>query len=655
VTLGRHGLDLLALVALLLGPLPLCLVLCDEPQHRRPASHALLCLLVAWCTLQMALGLLLGWLGWLRLEGALAAEALLLFVGGSLAIRRRPDMSVFVPAQRPSVAEWIVVASVLTLGTSLLLQLAMHPITDDDSLGYHLTLMARWYQAGTLVRLERHNEVFYYPFGWETLCTLFLLPFREDFLVTLPNILAWAIMGLGVQRVGVQAGASRLHALAGAFCILAIPLVSRQVPTMHVDLALAAFFIAGVCFILAYGRSRSRVDLALAVAALGLVAGIKISGLVYGALLAGAFVLARRHTTGTDSRWAPLALVPPAMLVAVFWYARNLAEIGNPVGLVHVEVLGHTLFSGPLEPAMLARTTLANLFDVRRAEDWRVIGTVVGGWLRLPFLLLVAATLALLRRSRPLGQDGLVVVLLLLASVWAYAVTPYSGVIAPTRTRITPWMAENLRFALPFLPLLGATASVGATRVAGPVVVLLGVIAVLAGTTNPAMPAAAGLMLLVGAVATLRPRPLVAAALVGCFATILVCASFWLRTHRDAERQRLYAPVLQVVARELRHGGTVAHITPALGYLLYGTNMTNDVALMPATSHDRNTWIAALRTRHIVLIAAGPVHPEELRGPEFAWLADPAGPFERIAGESPSSETVLYRLPERGPTPPPPP
>ncbi|HJW69961.1 MAG TPA: hypothetical protein VJ829_11435, partial [Candidatus Binatia bacterium] len=47
-------------------------------------------------------------------------------------------------------------------------------------------------------------------------------------------------------------GASRLHALAAAFFVLATPLVRQQVSTMHVDLPLAAFFAAGLSFALAH-------------------------------------------------------------------------------------------------------------------------------------------------------------------------------------------------------------------------------------------------------------------------------------------------------------------------------------------------------------------------------------------------------------------
>src|SRR5437667_6894993 len=133
----------------------------------------------------------------------------------------------------------LVVAAIMAL--SLLARVAMTPISDVDSLGYHLPAMATWYQHGSFVELEGFSFVARYPFSWEVLSGLFAMPFREDFLVAAPNLVAWSVFGLSIFLVSLVLGARRPEALTAALLALGMPIVREQMTTMHVDLALGAF------------------------------------------------------------------------------------------------------------------------------------------------------------------------------------------------------------------------------------------------------------------------------------------------------------------------------------------------------------------------------------------------------------------------------
>jgi len=188
---------MLSLAVVVAGPAPLALAWAHE-DTTRSAGHRTLLALLAWMALQSGVALGLGLIGELRLWPTLFVEALLAAAGMAALRGVRIDLR---PARPLSAVERFTIASIALVGTSLLLRFAAQPITENDSLGYHLPPMARWVQAGALVSIERNDQAAYYPYGWELLGTLFLLPLREDFLVTSANVIAWAMLGLATYLV----------------------------------------------------------------------------------------------------------------------------------------------------------------------------------------------------------------------------------------------------------------------------------------------------------------------------------------------------------------------------------------------------------------------------------------------------------------------
>jgi hypothetical protein len=632
VTAVRHVLELLAVAGVLAGPVPLGLTIARADVG---LSARLLTTLVAWCALQAGLGLGLALAGWLTPGPLLAAELALVALG--LAVLPRGDA---LPRPTPPLepAEWFIVAALAVLGVTLLLYATAHPIKEHDSLDYHLPALARWVYAGAMVPVERIVPNGRYPYGWELLSALLVVPLREDVFVGVPNLIAWSILGLAVHGLARALGAPRLHAMAAAFLVLALPVTREQVETMHVDLAMAAFVLAGVYFALAR-------DGAMLVIALALAVAVKTSALIYAALVAVVWVLAPR--TGLAAPRRPWSLTLPTIIAALsaagFWYARNLIEIGNPLGLVHVTAASITLFPGPLEPAKLRRTTLAALFDPGEAGHWRIVASVFRNALGVPGGLLIAASLGL-PRGTTTSRRGLVVVLALtLACAAAYVVTPFSGDNGGHGWRLTPWMREGVRYALPFLGLLGVLAAAGAARIVGAAGVAAAVLAASVDAVEKTTPAALALVALAAVALFARRRAVATGAALVLGMTVVWGASV-VRERRAAERAARDGPVVARLAAELSPGTAVGHFTTASSYALYGPRFSNRVVFVPALSGDRDDWVRTLRARGVAIVAAGPVMPYQRDRPELAWLADPGGPFVRLAGDDPNRETVLYRL-----------
>ena len=149
------------------------------------------------------------------------------------------------------------------------------PIDDYDSLAYHLPQMAEWFQRHGLASFAqfRDDQVGFYPYGWEAVCSLPLVAVARDTLATLPNMVMLAILALAVFHVAARIGARRVDAMFVALLLPCAPLVIDRANSLQVDLPLAAFFLAGFVVAWSWSITRSKVDLALVLACAGLAAG----------------------------------------------------------------------------------------------------------------------------------------------------------------------------------------------------------------------------------------------------------------------------------------------------------------------------------------------------------------------------------------------
>ncbi|MGH9892118.1 MAG: hypothetical protein ACREA0_09085, partial [bacterium] len=347
MTLVRHVLDLAGFVLLMAGPVPACVYLARNsrvlPQVSR-GLHSALVFLLAWFVLQVNVALLLGILGLLRWRLLVLAEIVLF--AAALPLRHRTDWD---PSQRPGPVDLtrphaVVIACLASFVTITLWNVAIGPMRNRDSLAYHLPAMATFYQTGSLATLDHFGQIARYPYDWEVLSALFLFPFGEDFLVALPNVLALLALACAISATSQAFGAERTAALTLGTIFAALPGVLRHVGTMRVDLQFAASFMAAVYLAVAWRSSRGALSGAIAVAALALMPGIKMTGVGYAPLVALWGLLAARavpacREDGERTEAPPgrslcvgLAGAGAALLAGGYWYANNYRVTGNPFG-----------------------------------------------------------------------------------------------------------------------------------------------------------------------------------------------------------------------------------------------------------------------------------------------------------------------------------
>lgn len=303
VAVASQLLSVTTLLAIVAAPLPMLFYLLSGvlSRSRVPASlaEALLILLVLWCAVQSLVVALLGWLGCLRVSAILLLEAALV-VWGLWLISRVPRRCVRlwldlreasdVLPERASAERWL-----WALISGVMLFLAIHiikyPVDDWDSIFYQLPRVAHWYQLGTFRTPMAQwggpgSVINAYPYNWNMLFLLALVPVGHDQFVLIVNIVAWLIFGLATYALARLVGGHRLAPTFAAVLVLLMPLTISSVYTAHNDLPLGAFLVASVYFVLDAWCNKRGYSRLLALICLAIVIGTKTSGIAYCGLVA---------------------------------------------------------------------------------------------------------------------------------------------------------------------------------------------------------------------------------------------------------------------------------------------------------------------------------------------------------------------------------
>ncbi len=673
------------------SPIPLCLLLLSLQKEKRGPSPSenLLAFISSWCIIQTATGLLLGICGCLAPWPLLTAELVLAAVGKILLrCRKSPGSTLsvgnlFMPRRPFDRTEAVVLLAILFAGFVFLWIALSVPVTDYDSLAYHMPAMAEWYQTGFLKMLTPSGQIGRYPYGWEVLCTLFMFPFRGDVAVTLPNFAAWLLLGLGVYVLSAQIGARRLYRLSAAALTLTVPLVLANINTMHVDIPFAAFFLAGLCLARFWIRTRSTYYLVLFVASLGMTAGIKISGLIYSALLLMILAAGLLKSVYLDKKPLGLSFKPYAayvpfavsgllfcLLLGGFWYFRNLIDLGNPLGYVKIQLAGKTLLPGRLSSEMLYKTSLAYRFDLFEPAHWVVLAKQAVSKLWFSFFILLFSSagyfFSMPRRrgqreqeNKPkfeslikLGFFGLLGITFLL-----YWTTPYSATNSYIGNRITPWIGQAFRYGFPFLGLL-AVAAAGMNRVASRGTVAAVVLAAaVTGIFRAAMPFGISpmplllflfIMLCAWGLHYTGPVPMgtYRIFLTWGLPAVLILTALAAPRYRPHNRKKHLGKGTHYIDTQVKPGQTIGKLCSPFGFKLYGPRLENKVIPLKFNRKiGRDQWIDSLRQRDVKYIVVGPLHQKRWRSCEkLKWVRMTDGPFRRVYGKKPLKEMVVYRL-----------
>lgn len=264
------------------------------------------------------------------------------------------------------------------LGWMVYAGLLMPPF-GSDGVAYHIPPAVWWLQAGRIYPVPTQFTFGYgYPQGMSLLILWQLAYTVTDHLVNVvqvPFILLGVLAAYGLAR---EAGIGQPWSWwAGAFWGLA-PIVLEQAVVPYNDVAVAALTLAAFYLVLRFRRIGARGPLWLAGVALALILGIKANGFLV-AGVAGLLALlplgpsAQVETDAALRRFPTLekllpaigqvllALGLPSLLLAGYWYVRNLVLYRNPLYPAAVRLFGHTLFAGP--------RTVANLINVTPGQS----------------------------------------------------------------------------------------------------------------------------------------------------------------------------------------------------------------------------------------------------------------------------------------------
>ncbi|MGE5655776.1 MAG: hypothetical protein ACM37W_04105 [Actinomycetota bacterium] len=496
----QHLWELVLWLVIITGPLPLCLCLVfihQTQSDHRSFSHYLLIALTGWSVLEVCLGLILGSLQSLTLNRVAIWEIVLFILGLILFLALKQFSTRFSFQElfkiQPSLKriELLILGSLAFMGAVTLEKIATEPMTNYDSLWFQLPAIARWYQTGSLTLLDpaghwifEHPDAKLYPYNWHIISTLFILPFREDFLVAFPQVVAWVLLGLAIYLMSLHLGSTRLNAMAGASLVLTVPMLLNSVNSMQVDLPLAAFFTIPLYLAFSYHRTRSLVELGLCLASLGMLAGIKTPGIIYAALLVTVFIILELKSIWLDKNQGfkltyllnPLVFlgILSLFLLGTFWYIRDWIEVKNYIAEIsEIKVASANL--GSINSGIFSKlqnfqkSTLTSQFNPANLAHWKTLGFQIIARLQIPFIALLAQALllpfAFINRQNIVPKKQLIITLSLLIITWfLYWNTPYSsGTMGEIQGEINPLLGFNFRYGFPFLSVLGIGAAVSAT------------------------------------------------------------------------------------------------------------------------------------------------------------------------------------------------
>lgn len=221
----------------------------------------------------------------------------------------------------------LVLGSVVTLALLGELALIATAVPNTwDSMAYHLSRAAAWYQHGTLGHFPAHTErENAFPPNGEVLSLFTMMFTHSDRFAALPQFVSELALLVAIFGVGRRLGFRRSAAAFGSLIFATLSEVALQATTTQNDLVIAACIVAAAFFLL----GRGRIEVMLAGLAIALAVGTKLTAVFAApALLLFALALLPRRQIVTLFG----ALVIAFAGFASAGYARNLREYGTLVG-----------------------------------------------------------------------------------------------------------------------------------------------------------------------------------------------------------------------------------------------------------------------------------------------------------------------------------
>ncbi|MGH2989638.1 MAG: hypothetical protein ACRDMA_07205, partial [Solirubrobacterales bacterium] len=408
-------------------------------------------------------------------EAALVGLCVALGVGASLlASPARGDLAgVQVPPSRfagraaTAIAALIVVA-LFTEWAGRAYTTVLYGMYGFDSLWYHMPFAARFAQQESLTGLHFTSPAlltWFYPASSELFHTAGIMVTGRDILSPFVNFGWLAAALLAAWCLGRPWGAGPA-AVAGVGVVLGAGVFADQAGEARNDAPGTFFLLASAALLVNAMPTRTLPrlvvgawPLALAGVAAGLAAGTKLNLLApVAALTAGVIVAAPAgRRLAASGAWIAAALAGGG-----FWFARNLAHVGNP--LPWVSSLGPVSLPGPedyLEGTREPHALIRYATDTEVWSEWLFPALDERFGVLWPAVLVLALAGAVLALARGRSAVERVLGWTVLASVAVYPFTPLS---ASGPDGMPVGFASNLRYLAPVAALALALVPIAAAR-----------------------------------------------------------------------------------------------------------------------------------------------------------------------------------------------
>lgn len=331
-----------------------------------------------------------------------------------------------------------------------------------DCVTYHLTFAAMWIKQGTLFLFKAPDQIIdcaYFPINGELFASWLLLPFHHDLLANTMNFPLTLLGGIGCYAIAREFGMTRKEASFAPALICFAPMIFSQITTALVDNASLAFYAASVLFILRYLRTGYLPEGLLAVAAAGILVGIKHAGIPVLGLVFMAFFVKLIRSISFYGFFRKCGMI----LVAIFiigalggrQYILNTIDAGNPLYPFSVELFQTKLLEGSAQWKLVnywisehEKEKGLDKYSLWEKEYRKLLYlTITIGPKFLTFLMLAIISLVFRPRTVPAGRWRFLALLWLLPMLLFYADTDANA------ARKGPWIESSSRFLSPYVAL----------------------------------------------------------------------------------------------------------------------------------------------------------------------------------------------------------
>lgn len=228
------------------------------------------------------------------------------------------------------------------------------PVRGYDALAYHLPQVIFWWKSGAISLLPGSYPDAWvwgnvYPINAELLALWSVIFLKSDKIISLVQIFFVFAGATGIYSLARKMQIGVRNSIIAGLIFITTPIVIVQAGTSYVDVTFGAAVIIAINYLLAYFKSLSKKDILLMSVALGILLGVKSSGIAYAGVIALAAIivmLAKQKFNFSKLAGLILLMLLPMLLLGSFSYIRNLVAYQNPLYPFQLKVMGIEVFKG---------------------------------------------------------------------------------------------------------------------------------------------------------------------------------------------------------------------------------------------------------------------------------------------------------------------